>query len=193
MHGQEAQPITAAEFRGSFGSFCGDAQLKLLMIGHNVQHGKVGGVSTTGPTPTHPTSSGISVANRYGAPKQHLSRGAKRGIVIAALAVAVVLAGYFAFVQAKPSVSGTDVGFNVSDPHHATVDFQVTKDPEATAQCAIQALNETYAIVGWKVATIGPAAEGKGNDGGRTTVHRIQLRTESPSVTGGVNACWIVK
>ena len=193
MHGQEAQPITAAEFRGSFGSFCGDAQLKLLMIGHNVQHGKVGGVSTTGPTPTHPTSSGISVANRYGAPKQHLSRGAKRGIVIAALAVAVVLAGYFAFVQGKPSVSGTDVGFNVSDPHHATVDFQVTKDPEATAQCAIQALNETYAIVGWKVATIGPAAEGKGNDGGRTTVHRIQLRTESPSVTGGVNACWIVK
>ncbi|EMY32967.1 hypothetical protein D477_017464 [Arthrobacter crystallopoietes BAB-32] len=113
--------------------------------------------------------------------------------MIAVLAAAVLLAGFFALKQGSPAVSSKDVGFDVSDPYRATVDFQVTKDPEATAQCAVQALNETYAIVGWKIATIGPAGEGEGNDGGRTTAHRIQLRTESPSVSGGVNACWITE
>jgi Domain of unknown function (DUF4307) len=122
-----------------------------------------------------------------------MSRSLKRSIVVAVLAAAVALAGYFALVSARPAVSSTDVGFDVSAPYRATVDFQVTKDPGATAQCAVQALNETYAVVGWKVATIGPVAEGEGTDGGRTTAHRIQLRTESPSVSGGVNACWIVE
>ncbi len=114
-------------------------------------------------------------------------------MAIAALAVAVVIAGWMSFsIQGSDDVSSTDVGFNLSDDGTVVVDFQVIKDPDATAECAVQALSENYAIVGWKVITVGPNAEDEGAADGRATAHRIELRTESPATTGGVNSCWIV-
>ena len=149
-------------------------------------------MSTTGPTPTD-TSSGLSVANRYGAPKRGLSGKAKKWMAIAALSVAVVIAVWMSIsIQGSDDVSSTDVGFNLSDDQTVVVDFQVMKDPDATAECAVQALSENYAIVGWKVVTVGPNAEDEGAANGRTTAHRVELRTESPATTGGVNSCWIV-
>ena len=72
----------------------------------------------------------------------------------------------------------------------ARVDYEVTKDPAATAQCAVQVLNESYAVVGWTVVTI-PPADAEADGDGRTTSHSTAVRTESEGVTGGVNACWI--
>ena len=103
------------------------------------------------------------------------------------MGVAIIGAGFFALGQDGPQIESKDVGFAVADAGHITVDFQVTKDPEATVHCAVQALSENYAVVGWKVATIGPAAEGAA---ARTTAHRVQLRTESLAVSGGVDSCW---
>ncbi|NKX52383.1 DUF4307 domain-containing protein, partial [Arthrobacter deserti] len=62
----------------------------------------------------------------------------------------------------------------------------------ATAECAVQVLNEQYAVVGWKTVTIGPNEAGEGDGGGRTTAHRVQLRLESEGVSGGVNSFWIL-
>ncbi len=89
---------------------------------------------------------------------------------------------------AAPSPAGEvtfkDVGFSIPDAGRAIVDFQVTKDTDATVTCAVQALNDSYAVVGWKQVTIGPAEDA-------TTAQRVELRTDSLSVTGGVHACWI--
>ncbi|MFD1212364.1 DUF4307 domain-containing protein [Arthrobacter sp. GCM10027362] len=149
-------------------------------------------MSTTGPTAAE-TSSGTSVANRYGAQKRR--PGGKTGKVLAgaALALAVAAAAVYAALSGNPPVSAKDVGFHLSEPLQAMVDFEVTKDPGATAECAVQVLNEQYAVVGWKMAVIGPNSTDEGADGGRTTAHRIQLRLESEGVSGGVNSCWIVK
>ncbi|NKX53250.1 DUF4307 domain-containing protein [Arthrobacter mobilis] len=151
-------------------------------------------MSTTGPTAAE-TSSGTSLANRYGTQKRRPDGKpgkARKVLAGAALALAVAGAAVFAALSGNPPVSAKDVGFHLSDPLHAAVDFEVTKDPAATAECAVQVLNQQYAIVGWKTVTIGPNAAGEGADGGRITAHRVELRTESEGVSGGVDSCWIV-
>ena len=125
------------------------------------------------------------LANRYGAPKPGLSRRTK----ILAGSAGVLLASLGAAYLALPSEGGTvtfkDVGFSIPDAGRATVDFQVTKAPEATVSCAVQVLNESYAVVGWKNVTVGPSEE-------KTMFQQVGVRTDSLGVTGGINACWIL-
>ncbi|WP_026534358.1 DUF4307 domain-containing protein [Arthrobacter sp. H14] len=138
-------------------------------------------------------SSPSSLANRYGSPKRRLSRRARVIIISAGLLAGVIMMGIFTVLSSTPAVTSKDVGFQVTDSTQAFVEFRVTKDPEATAQCAVQVLNSSFAIVGWKVATIGPTPETEGVNDGRTTAERISVRTESLGVSGGVNSCWIVE
>lgn len=135
-------------------------------------------------------SSSPTLANRYGSPKRRLPARGRWIIAGAALLAGVVLMGIIA-LTASADVTSKDVGFELTDSTHATVDFRVTKDPEATAHCAVQVLNESYAIVGWNVVEIGPTPTSEGIDGGRTTVETIDLRTGSQGVSGGVDSCWI--
>ncbi|MHA7273146.1 DUF4307 domain-containing protein [Arthrobacter sp. Bz4] len=133
------------------------------------------------------------VANRYGTPKPGLPGRTKKRIIWGALAVAVVTIGVFTVQTSVPEVTSKDVGFNIQDAGNANVDFDVTKAPDATVQCAVQVLSETYAVVGWEIVEIGPNSADEGTDGGRTTAHRAQIRTESVGVSGGVNACWVIE
>jgi hypothetical protein len=132
------------------------------------------------------------VANRYGTPKPKKPMGRIRMLVIAVLLAAVAAAGAVALTTGSPEVSSKDVGFSLADDGRASVDFELTKDRSATAQCAVQVLSENYAVVGWKVVTVGPNSADEGVDDGDTTAHRTDVRTDSPAVSGGVNACWIV-
>ncbi|MHA7248010.1 DUF4307 domain-containing protein [Arthrobacter tecti] len=134
------------------------------------------------------------VANRYGAPKPaRLRSGSRRWLLWVFLGIAVVGTALFSLSVGTPAVSSKDVGFKIDGSGIARVDFEVTKDPEAAAQCAVQVLNESYAIVGWKIVDIPPVGSGQGFNDGRTTSHSVDIRTESDGVSGGVNACWIVR
>ena len=81
-----------------------------------------------------------------------------------------------------------DVSFHVADAGHAYADFDLTKDPDQSVTCAVQALNEQYAVVGWREVTIGRVAESELN--GRTSTHRVPVRTTNLATTAGVNSCW---
>ena len=132
-----------------------------------------------------------SLANRYGSKKQPLPRAAKRGIVVAALTVGI---GFLAWVSTSSAVSGVtskDIGFSTVDATAADVDFQVTRDPGTAVKCAVKALDAKFAVVGWKVVDIPPGEADGTADGGRTVSQRVTLRTESLSVSGVVDACWI--
>ena len=133
------------------------------------------------------------VANRYGTPKPARRLSRARALVIAVLLAAVAAVGVVALTSGSPDVSSKDVGFSLTADGLASVDFEVTKDRSVTAQCAVQVLSENYAVVGWKVVTIGPASADDGVNDGGTTAHRTEVRTDSPGVSGGVNACWIVE
>ncbi|MGN0147139.1 MAG: DUF4307 domain-containing protein [Arthrobacter koreensis] len=148
------------------------------------------GDSTAGVPASERPADGLSsesrLANRYGAPKPGLS--ARTKIVLGSLAGAAAV-GAVVFM-AIPSGAGTltskDVGFTIPDATSAVVDFSVTKPAEATVDCAVQVLSDSYAVVGWKTVRIPPSED-------PTVSLSTSVRTDSLGVTGGVNACWIVE
>ncbi|MBP1137165.1 hypothetical protein JOE31_003397 [Arthrobacter sp. PvP023] len=132
-----------------------------------------------------------TLANRYGGQKRALSGKAKRNIGIAALVAGI---GFMAWISTSlntETVSFKDIGYSTTDATQAEIDFQVTKEPGTAAKCAVKALDAKFAVVGWKVVDIGPNPADATADGGRTTVHRAVVRTESLSVSGVVDSCWI--
>jgi hypothetical protein len=88
-------------------------------------------------------------------------------------------------------VTTKDIGFSVTDATRTEVDFQVTREPGTAVKCAVKALDSKFAVVGWKVVDIPPDANEGGADNGRTISQRVVLQTESLSVSGLVDSCWV--
>ncbi|TQJ40226.1 uncharacterized protein DUF4307 [Arthrobacter sp. SLBN-112] len=141
--------------------------------------------------PAQSAPADTSLANRYGAKKRRLSPRAARVAIGLALTAGI---GFLAWVTTSNSLSGVtfkDVGYSTSDATLAEVDFQVTREPGKSVKCAVKALDSKFAVVGWKVVDIPPSAADGTADGGRTVAQRVTLRTESESVSGVVDSCWI--
>ncbi|MEV4990462.1 DUF4307 domain-containing protein [Pseudarthrobacter sp. LMD1-1-1.1] len=141
--------------------------------------------------PAQSAPADTSLANRYGAKKRRLSPRAARLAIGVALAVGI---GFLAWVTTSNSLSGVtfkDVGYSTTDATLAEVDFQVTREPAKPVKCAVKALDAKFAVVGWKVVDIPPSAADSTPDGGRTVAQRVTMRTESASVSGVVDSCWI--
>jgi hypothetical protein len=132
-----------------------------------------------------------SLANRYGRQKRTLSRTAKRAIGAAALAAGIGFMAWVSTSSAVSSVTFKDIGYSTTDATRAEVDFQVTREPGTAVKCAIKALDSKFAVVGWKVVDIPPGQAEATADGGRTISQRAVLNTESLSVSGVVDSCWI--
>lgn len=137
------------------------------------------------------SSAPTSLTNRYGAPKRTVSKKTQKILLIVAavLSLSWIL---WAVIGGNSGVTQKIVSYNVVDDTVTTVDLTVSKDPEATAACEIHALDNAYAVVGWKVITVGPNSKDAGSENGRTTVVRGELRTDALAVTGVVENCWIV-
>ncbi|MFP5313128.1 MAG: DUF4307 domain-containing protein [Actinomycetes bacterium] len=141
--------------------------------------------------PAQPAPADTSLANRYGAKKRRLSPTAARAFIGVALAAGI---GFLAWVTTSNALSGVtfkDVGYSTTDATLAEVDFQVTREPSSPVKCAVKALDSKFAVVGWKVVDIPPTVADGTPDGGRTVAQRVTVRTESASVSGVVDSCWV--
>jgi len=123
----------------------------------------------------------LELDQRYG----RSSRGRLGWIVGIVVAAALVIAfGWMTLAQSMNSVDVDDLGYDVVDEHSVVVRFQITGGQGKDVACAIEALDEEFGIVGWKVVEI-PAAE----------AHQQQLSTTVPTVaeatTGLANTCWV--
>ena len=147
-----------------------------------------------GSAPGDPGAPGV-LAQRYGTGHRTVTRPPRRGpsqrgwILIAA--AATVVAGLFVVWivwggAQKPVFK--DVSFHVADAGHAYTDFDLTKDPDQRVTCAVQALNEQHAVVGWSEVSIDHVADAELN--GRTSTHRVPVRTTNLATTVGVDSCW---
>lgn len=76
-----------------------------------------------------------------------------------------------------------DLGY-AHDDTTATASWELTVDAGLTSSCAVQALNGTHAIVGWKIIEI-PASDD------RTRRFTETVRTSEPPVTGLIYRCWL--
>lgn len=139
----------------------------------------------TEPAPSAP------LEDRYGR-RPARTRLTSRGWLWAAVLATLLAGAFVAWIvlagQGRPEFK--DVSFEVVDSGRATADFDLTKPEDATVVCAVQALNEQYAVVGWEEIVVGavPADQRRGD----TSTHRVSLRTTNLATSAGVNSCWTV-
>ena len=77
-----------------------------------------------------------------------------------------------------------DVGHEIVDDSLVTVSWQVTVEPNTPVSCAIEALNESFSVVGWKVIEVAPSSV-------RTRTFTEELRTSELAVSGLIYRCWL--
>lgn len=142
------------------------------------------------PEPISPTETDTALADRYGSARRKPSRTARKWAILAALAAAVAVTVWFTVNLTSETLDYQDVGYTIESDTRASVEYEVTKDFDATAQCMLHVLDDSYAIVGSRIVTIGPH-EGTTADE-RSQYFRSDLRTEHLGVTGIVDSCWLL-
>ena len=102
-------------------------------------------------------------------------------------AVAILLIGIFGWFtvsQSMSSVDADDLGFELVDAHAVEVRFQLTGVQGKDVVCVLEALDEEFGVVGWKVVEI-PASD-------RHSLARSErIPTVAEATTGLVNTCWV--
>ena len=123
------------------------------------------------------------LAERYGrAPK-----GRRRAWIIAIAAVAAILVAGLSWVvvsNSMNSVRADDLAMVVIDERTVEVQFQVSGPVNRDIACALEALDEQFGTVGWKVVEI-PASTHN------TQAFTERIPTVSGATTGLVNSCWV--
>ena len=113
--------------------------------------------------------------------------GRRRLPWIIAGAVALLLVGAFSWMtvaQSMGSVDADDLGFELVDEHSVNVSFQVTGVQGKDVVCAVEALDEEFGVVGWKIVEI-PAGDSQ------SQARSVTVPTVAEATTGLVNTCWV--
>jgi hypothetical protein len=128
-----------------------------------------------------------TVAERYGRTVGDRRRrlvigiGAATGVLIVVVAW-VIWVGLF---SPSASLETRDLGYaNANADDSVDIRFEVTVDAGTPVSCALQALNEQFAIVGWKIVDLPPGEE-------RTRAFVENVRVTEPAVTGLIYRCWL--
>ncbi len=102
--------------------------------------------------------------------------------VIAMLGVGAF--GWMIVAQSMSSVDADDLGYELVDEHTVDVRFQVTGVQGKDVVCVVEALDEEFGVVGWKVVEI-PAGDS------HSQALSASVPTVAAATTGLVNTCWV--
>jgi hypothetical protein len=84
----------------------------------------------------------------------------------------------------KPLIETEDIGYSVVDDHNVTVTFQLSVPVGTATSCAVEALNESFTVVGWKVIDVPPSDQ-------YTRSFTEDVRTSELATTGLIYRCWL--
>jgi len=107
--------------------------------------------------------------------------------IAAAVGVAVVVIAWVMWVGLlgpSASLETKDVGYVALSDDSAEVRWQLTAPADTEVSCALKAVSEKHAIVGWRVVEVPASSE-------TTRILRATLRTSEPIVSGSVFRCWL--
>lgn len=125
---------------------------------------------------------------RYGRTRTHRTRD-RVLLVLGAVGVAVVLVAWVVWAGLDgqtPSVDATDTGHVVlNDERAVEVSWTLSVPPGNETACIVQAYDEDFTVVGWKVVEI-PASDRHL----RTFTERVRVAQEAN--TGLISRCWII-
>lgn len=122
--------------------------------------------------------------DRYAAPSPWV-----KPVIITATALLVILAAIWAiwsvFLAQGPHIEARDLGHTLlPESNQVRVSWELSVDPGTETACAIQALNEQFQTVGWKVFEI-PASDEY------TRRFEETIRAAMVANTGFVYRCWV--
>jgi len=124
------------------------------------------------------------LANRYGRTRNRARRS--RWLILAAAAAFVAV--FVAWVlwagldEDQGSLEATDTGYRIKGEHAVALTFAVNVAPGTPVTCALQALDESFAVIGWKVVSFPGASS-------RVTTYRETVRTTERANTGLIYRC----
>lgn len=141
---------------------------------------------TTGTAGTAGTAGSAALNARYGrtpdnARRTRLISWSTAGAFVVVFGAWLVWGG---LLGTPAQLESRDVGHTIVDDRHVDVRFEITTDAGAPVTCAIQALNESFGIVGWKIVELGASEQRN-----RTFVESV--RTSELAVTGLIYRCWL--
>lgn len=123
---------------------------------------------------------------RYGRTPARRRRRTLLGVAAAAgmLATTIAWVVWVGLFEPGASIESRDLGFAIEDDGAVDVRFEVSAEPGADVSCALQALDERFTIVGWRVVDLPPSEQ-------RTRVFTERVHTASDPVTGLIYRCWL--
>ncbi len=138
------------------------------------------------PTTHEPSAAAATLDDRYGRTPGR-ARRAKLVGVVTAVAVALVFLVWVIWAGPAQTSHGLDtdaVGYQVVSDHETVVHAQISVDPGTVAKCAVQVLDKSYTIVGWREVRL-PASDQ------RTRSISTPVNTVTRGVTGLIHDCWV--
>lgn len=105
-------------------------------------------------------------------------------VVIVAAAAVVAALGWSVVSNQMNAVDSDDLGFELIDEHTVEVRFQVTGVQGKDVGCVVEALDEEFGVVGWKVVEL-PAGDS------HSQTFSATVPTVAEATTGLVKACWV--
>ena len=123
---------------------------------------------------------------RYGRTRGRRLRGRVIGWAGGA-AVAVVILAWVVWAGLdgqSASVDANDTAHQVIDSRSVEVDFDLTVPRGESARCIVQALNDGFAVVGWKLIEVPPSDQA-------TRSLTETVRTSELASTGLIYNCWL--
>lgn len=132
-------------------------------------------------------STTADLETRYGRGRDTTRRTRTIAIVAGAVGLVVVIAWvvWGGLLGPDASLESRDIGYEIVDDGLVRVKFEVTADAGSDVGCAVQALNESFTVVGWKVVAL-PASNQ------RTRSFTEDVRTTELAVSGLIYRCWLL-
>jgi len=129
-----------------------------------------------------------AIAARYGRTPGSRARDRRLLWIVAAAFVLVFVAWvvWAGLDGSRPSIEARNTAHELIDDTRVSVSFEVTGPQNTPMACSVQALNEQFAVVGWKVVEL-PLSDK------RTRSFTELVRTTELSNTGVVDTCWVVE
>ena len=126
------------------------------------------------------------LAERYGRTRNRARRDRWWiiGIALAFVAVFTAWVLWAGLDGSSSDLEATDTAHTIVDAHTVSVTFAVNTPPGTPVTCALQALDESFAIVGWKIVSYPGSSQ-------RVTSHTETIRTTQLSNTGLISSCWL--
>ncbi|MFB2556548.1 DUF4307 domain-containing protein [Herbiconiux liangxiaofengii] len=138
------------------------------------------------PRPAPAAAESPLIAERYGrTARRRLGGRLLAWVAGAGVGVVVLVWVIWAGLDGTSASIGTqDTAHEVLDDRSVRVEFDVTIPTGSTGSCVVQALNDRFAVVGWKVIDL-PASETP------TRSFSEIVRTSELASTGLISSCWL--